>query len=170
VFMKKILVLFFVSLIIACSSGEKTSLEKLSGIYPEMKCASVENYIKDNSIPFKGSDNAYTFYLNDNIWRKLKVKCDKNVTDIIITSRKGTDSKNSMGYTETKEVLSDAFRANNLVYIEGERIIDFNNGIYLQDIVDAEKGIILRYKVKAKKGKEPWEAALPLLAKIGKGD
>lgn len=129
--MKILYVLLLCSLVISCSSSVKINISELPEIYPSAKC------------PLFESAN-----IQDDLLDKVEVKCiEGKIETVIVRSKIKKDSKHSLQYLEVEEGLKRLFKDNALIYREGEKIIDFDNGIELQVISDNEKGIIIGFNI-----------------------
>lgn len=169
--MKKGLIILVLLLIAACSS-QKVSVETLSGVFPGMSCADLENYLTGKGLSFKKESDIYKMFLKEKTWAEAKIKCDGSVTLIEVSSVTGASPKEAKAYIDAQQGLLDVFRGNQIAYEEGNKLINMNNGVKLHQYMDEKTGAITHFKISVETtgdSKLAWSKVAPLLPTIGAG-
>lgn len=171
--MKKVTILILAAtlFLVGCVSKD-VKVEKFNGIFPGMSCSELDSYLNKNNIPFKKDKDGYEFCLKDEAWETAHVTCNGTVTEMEFVSMKGSSPKNAQMYIDMQQSLLNAFRDNQIMYEEGNKIINLSNGIKIHQFVDAKSGVITGFKISVEAGpdsKLAWQTAAPLLLKVGDG-
>lgn len=168
--MKKVLLVVLSLAFIASACTKKVAVISFSEVYPGMKCVELEKYLGEHKIPFKHDGKVYKFVLEGTTWEKGEVTCDGEISLMAFESKAGATPKHAEAYIDAQQSLLGQFRDSMITYEEGNKTINFNNGLRLHQFMDDKSGVVTGFKISVTNAdgtKAVWEEVVPILPKIG---
>ena len=168
---KTIVVLILALTLAFVGCTRKVSIVKFDKIYPGMHCVEVDDYLTKNKLAFDKKDKEFILPLDGAAWDKAMIVCGgEKVSEMHFHSKKAAGSEAAKAYIDAQTGLMEAFRDQTITYEEGNKVINFNNGVKLHQFPDAKTGMITNFIITiddSPNAKPSWDKLFLALPKIG---